>query len=72
MLPPSIKLEIEQIAEYDKKHGTDFYSDLIKKEMKSRRRVYEDKYVVAFTPTLVELNMRFGYLQNARHLIFLD
>lgn len=50
MLPPTIKLEVEKADEYYKKHGTDFYTDVIKKEMKSRRRVYEDAYVAAFTP----------------------
>lgn len=47
---PEIKVEAEKVKEYFQTHGTSFYSDLIKKEMKSARRVYEDSYIAAFTP----------------------
>ncbi len=47
---PGIKAEAEKAKEYFHTHGASFYSNLIKKEMKSARRVYEDKYIAAFTP----------------------
>jgi UDPglucose--hexose-1-phosphate uridylyltransferase len=47
---PEVLLEAATVKQYFQEHGTSFYSDLIKKEMKSQRRVYEDKYVAAFTP----------------------
>lgn len=49
-IAPPIQEEARLIKAYYKKHKTNFYADLIKKEKKSRRRVYEDSYMVAFTP----------------------
>jgi len=49
-LPPQVNEEIRLLDEYQKKYKSNFYSDLIKKEMKSRRRVYEDQNIAIFTP----------------------
>lgn len=49
-VPPVAVDEQMKLKEYHHIHHSDFYSDLIKKEIKSRRRVFEDKYIVAFTP----------------------
>lgn len=50
LVPPLLVEERAKLAEYHKTHNTSFYEDLIKKEMKSRRAVYEDKYIAVFTP----------------------
>lgn len=49
-IPPLAQAEQVKLKEYKLKHKTDFYSDLIKKEMKSSRRVFENKQIAVFTP----------------------
>ncbi len=49
-IPPVVIEEQKYLKEYYTKHHTDFYSELIKKEIKTRRKVFEDKYIAAFTP----------------------
>lgn len=49
-IPPIAAEEETKLKEYHSIHHSDFYSDLIKKEIKGRRRVFEDKYIAAFTP----------------------
>ncbi len=50
ILPPDIKEELLLAKEYFLKNKTCPYCDIIKKESKSKRKVYEDDYVLAFTP----------------------
>lgn len=47
---PLVQEEQRRLEEYHRTHHSYFYSDLIKKEMKTRRRVYEDKHLAVFTP----------------------
>jgi UDPglucose--hexose-1-phosphate uridylyltransferase len=49
-LPPEAVEEFRLLEEYHKKNRSHFYGDLIKKEIKTSRRVYEDQHIVAFTP----------------------
>lgn len=50
MLPPEILEELNLASKFKKQNGICPYCDIIKKEMKSKRKIYEDKFVVAFTP----------------------
>ena len=50
LLPPEIKEELKIAHEYQLDHKTCAYCDIIKKEMKSERTVYDDKFITAFTP----------------------
>lgn len=50
IIPSGIEKEAMRLEEYYKKYNRNYYSDLIKKEMKSSRRIYEDKYIAAFAP----------------------
>ncbi len=47
---PAIKKELELLGAYKDKTGNDFYADLIKKEMKSPRRIFENKHIAVFAP----------------------
>lgn len=49
-LPPQVIEENQLLADYHRKHKSFFYNDLIKKEMKSTRKVFSDQYVAVFTP----------------------
>jgi len=50
LLPPDIKEELKIAHEYRLNHKTCAYCSIIKKEIKSPRAVYEDKFSAAFTP----------------------
>ncbi len=49
-LPPHLFDKSQRMQAYKLKHGTCVYCDVIKKERKGPRLIYEDKYVIAFTP----------------------
>jgi UDPglucose--hexose-1-phosphate uridylyltransferase len=50
ILPVDVFEELKLAQSYKIEHGTCPYCDILKKELKSRRKVWEDKYVGAFTP----------------------
>jgi UDPglucose--hexose-1-phosphate uridylyltransferase len=50
LLPPDITEEVKEASAYYGKNGTCPYCDIIKKEMESPRKIYEDDNVAAFTP----------------------
>lgn len=50
LVPPDLSEEARRAADYQKARGSNFYLDLIKKEMKSPRRVFENNHFAAFTP----------------------
>jgi len=50
LLPPDINEELCLAFEYKNKNRSCVYCDIIKKESKSPRKVYEDSVIVAFTP----------------------
>ena len=49
-LPPHLFDKSQKIQEYKLKHGACVYCDIIKKERKSTRMVWEDDNVIAFCP----------------------
>lgn len=49
-IPPHIIDKLTRAENYRIKYGACYYCQLIKKEMKSPRRIYHDRYIAAFTP----------------------
>ncbi|MFA6322187.1 MAG: galactose-1-phosphate uridylyltransferase [Candidatus Buchananbacteria bacterium] len=49
-LPPHLEDRSRRVQAYRLKHGTCIYCDVIKKERKGPRLVWEDKHVIAFCP----------------------
>lgn len=49
-LPPHLFDKSQKTQAYKLRYGTCVYCDVIKKESKGPRLVYQDKYVIAFTP----------------------
>ncbi len=56
LLPPDIKVELEAAYSYKKINKICPYCDIIKKEEKSPRKIYSDKYVLAFAPYASEFH----------------
>ncbi len=50
ILPPDLSEEFTAMRQYQQKHNRCPYCDIIRKEEKSSRRIYTDKYIVAFAP----------------------
>lgn len=50
ILPPDIKKELEVAKDYKNSKGRCVHCDIIKKEMKGKRKIYSDKHVSAFAP----------------------
>lgn len=50
IVPPDVHEELGLAQAYKINHGVCPYCDIIKKEMKSKRKVFEDRYLAAFTP----------------------
>ncbi len=50
ILPPDIQEENKIVQEYKKEKNTCPYCDVIRKEVDSKREIYKDKHVFAFTP----------------------
>ncbi|MEK9130458.1 MAG: galactose-1-phosphate uridylyltransferase [Patescibacteria group bacterium] len=66
-LPPHLFDKSQKIQEYKLKNGTCVYCDVIKKESKSPRFVWEDKNIIAFTPYASMHNYEIWILPK-RHL----
>lgn len=67
LIPPDVFRELEAAQAYRVKHKICPYCDIIKKEMASERKVYEDKFVAAFTPYASEFHYEV-WLFTKRHL----
>ncbi len=67
ILPPEIQNELHLAQLYKTEHGNCFYCDLIEKEMKGKRKIYEDDHVVAFTPYASEYHYE-AWIFTKRHL----
>lgn len=50
IVPPRIMETEERLQEYAIINDKSFYADIVKQEMKSPRRIYEDKQVAVFSP----------------------
>ena len=67
ILPPDIHEELGLAQAYKIEHGTCPYCDIIAKEMKSERKIFEDKFVAAFTPYASEYHYE-ARIFTKRHL----
>ena len=67
LLPPDIKQESAAARAYQKKQQTCAYCDIVKKEMKSPRKIFEDKLVAAFAPYASQYHYE-AWIFTKRHL----
>jgi len=67
IMPSDIKKELKLSREYQIDHKTCAYCDIIKKEMKSPRKIYEDKFVAAFAPYASQYHYE-SWIFTKRHL----
>ncbi len=67
ILPPDVGEELTLARQYRDKHRTCAYCDIIKKEMKSPRKIFEDEYTAAFTPYASEYHYE-AWIFTKRHL----
>ncbi|MBU0636793.1 MAG: DUF4931 domain-containing protein [Patescibacteria group bacterium] len=67
ILPPEIKKELLLAKDYTKKHSHCPYCDIINKEMKSERKIFEDKNIASFTPYASQYHYEV-WLFTKRHL----
>ncbi|MDD4271206.1 MAG: galactose-1-phosphate uridylyltransferase [Patescibacteria group bacterium] len=65
--PPEIREELKSSREYQLDHKTCAYCDIIRKEMKSPRKIFEDKAVAAFTPYASRYHYE-AWIFTKRHL----
>lgn len=67
LLPPEIKQELELASHYQDSHKTCAYCDIIKKEIKSPRIIYQDKFVASFAPYASQYHYE-AWIFTKRHL----
>lgn len=67
ILPPEVEEELTLAKQYQDKHRSCAYCDIVKKEMKSKRKIFEDKHVAAFTPYASEFHYE-AWIFTKRHL----
>ena len=67
ILPPEIKEELELAQKYTEDKGSCPYCDIIKKEAKSERKIFEDSNIVAFAPYASEYHYE-AWIFPKRHL----
>lgn len=67
IIPPEVHEEMGLAQSYKIKRGECPYCGIIKKEMKSNRKIFEDKYIAAFTPYASEYHYE-AWIFPKRHL----
>ncbi len=67
ILPPEINEELCLARAYQTKHKTCAYCDTIKRELKSPRKIHEDKFVAAFAPYASQYHYE-TWIFTKRHL----
>jgi len=67
ILPPEVHEELGLAQAYKIQNGICAYCDIIKKEMKTERKIFEDKYIAAFTPYASEYHYE-AWIFTKRHL----
>lgn len=67
ILPPEVSEELTQAQHYKAAHDVCPYCDIIKKEMRSKRKIYEDTEVAAFAPYASEYHYE-AWIFTKRHL----
>ncbi|MBI4812551.1 hypothetical protein HY798_03915 [Candidatus Falkowbacteria bacterium] len=65
--PPEILEELNAAQNYQTEHKTCPYCDILKKELKSPRKIYEDKWIAAFTPYASQYHYE-AWIFTKRHL----
>ncbi len=66
-LPPHIVDKLTRAQHYRIEHGSCYYCDLIKKEIRGARKIYSDKYFAAFTPYASSYNYEV-WITPKRHI----
>ena len=67
IIPGDLKEEKRLALEYRLEHNRCAYCDIIKKEMKSKRKIYSDKYVAAFAPDASQFHYE-AWIMTKRHV----
>ncbi len=67
IIPEDLKEEARLIMDYKAKHKTCAYCDILEKEKKTERNIFEDKDIVAFTPYASEYHYE-AWIFPKRHL----
>ncbi|MDP2736705.1 MAG: galactose-1-phosphate uridylyltransferase [bacterium] len=67
IMPSEIKEELKLAHEYQIDHKTCAYCDIVEKEMKSPRKIYEDKYIAALAPYASQYHYE-AWIFTKRHL----
>lgn len=67
VLPPDVEDELIRARHYHDKHRSCVYCDVVKKEMKSKRKIYSDKQVAAFAPYASEYHYE-AWIFTKRHV----
>lgn len=67
IMPPDIKEELRLAKQYKLKYHTCAYCDVIKQEIKSPRKIYEDKFVASFAPYASQYHYE-SWIFTKRHL----
>ncbi|MEK7203040.1 MAG: DUF4931 domain-containing protein [Patescibacteria group bacterium] len=67
ILPSEIKEELALAQNYKEKHNCCPYCDIIKKEIKSKRKIFEDKNIAVFTPYASQYHYEVWFFTK-RHL----
>ncbi len=67
IMPSDIKEELKSSRDYQLDHKTCAYCDIIKRELKSPRKIYEDKFVAAFAPYASQYHYE-SWIFTKRHL----
>lgn len=67
VLPPDIHEELGLAQSYQIKHNACVYCDIIEKELKTPRKIFEDKYIAAITPYASEYHYE-AWIFTKRHL----
>ena len=67
IMPSEIKEELKLAHEYQINHKTCAYCNIIKREMKSPRKIYEDKFIAAFAPYASQYHYE-AWIFTKRHL----
>ncbi len=67
ILPPDVQDELDLAKTYKSQKKTCPYCDIITKEMKSPRKIWENKYVAAFTPYASEYHYE-AWIFTKRHI----
>ena len=67
IIPPDISEELKLAQDYKAEHSVCPYCDILEQEKKSKRKIYEDNYVFAFTPYASEYHYEV-WIMTKRHI----